>query len=180
MAYTDEILPMTWHVRLDKFEDARGSFIKTYTPHLFREYGGAFEMREEFYTVSKKDVIRGMHFQMPPDDHIKVVICTFGSAKDVLLDLRPGKGYGQSVDIHLSAEEPSLLFIPKGIAHGFRSLEDNTVIVYKTSTEYVPESDAGILWSSFGYDWGSGVPIISERDQAHPRFDDFKTPFNKQ
>ena len=179
MIDTHEILPKVWYIKLDKFEDVRGSFIKTYTPHLYHQYLGEFEMREEFYTVSKKDVIRGMHFQLPPNDHKKVVFCAVGSARDVILDLRPGKGYGRYVDIHLSGEEPGLLFIPKGIAHGFRALEDNTNMVYKTSSAYVPESDKGILWNSFGYDWGSGMPVVSDRDQLHPSFEDFKTPFTK-
>ena len=174
-----EILPKVWYIKLDKFEDARGSFTKTYTSHLYHQYLGEFEMREEFYTVSKKDVIRGMHFQLPPNDHKKVVFCAAGSARDVILDLRQGKGYGRYVDIHLSGEEPGLLFIPKGIAHGFRALEDNTNMVYKTSSAYVPESDKGILWNSFGYDWGSGMPVVSDRDQLHPSFKDFKTPFTK-
>ena len=118
-----------------------------------------------------------MHFQLPPDDHEKVVFCSAGSARDVMLDLRPGKGYGKFVDIHLSGEEPGLLFMPKGIAHGYRALEDNTNMVYKTSSEYAPESDTGIFWNSFGYDWGPAVPILSDRDQLLPSFEDFKTPF---
>ena len=93
--------------------------------------------------------------------------------------LRHHNNYYEYVDIHLSGEEPGLLFIPKGIAHGFRALEDNTNMVYKTSSEYVPESDKGILWNSFGYDWGSGMPVVSDRDQLHPSFKDFKTPFTK-
>ena len=177
MVSIHEILPKVWYVKLEKLEDVRGSFIKTYTPHLYHRYLREFKMREEFYTVSKKDVIRGMHFQLPPDDHEKVVFCSAGSARDVMLDLRPGKGYGKFVDIHLSGEEPGLLFMPKGIAHGYRALEDNTNMVYKTSSEYAPESDTGILWNSFGYDWGPAVPILSDRDQLLSSFEDFKTPF---
>ena len=177
MASIHEILPKVRYVKLEKLEDVRGSFIKTYTPHLYHRYLREFEMREEFYTVSKKNVIRGMHFQLPPDDHEKVVFCSAGSARDVMLDLRLGKGYGKFVDIHLSGEEPGLLFMPKGIAHGYRALEDNTNMVYKTSSEYAPESDTGILWNSFGYDWGPAVPILSDRDQLLSSFEDFKTPF---
>lgn len=177
MASIHEILPEAWYVKLEKFKDVRGSFIKTYTPNLYHRYLHKFEMREEFYTVSKKNVIRGMHFQLPPDDHEKVVFCSAGSARDVMLDLRLGKGYGKFVDIHLSGEEPGLLFMPKGIAHGYRALEDNTNMVYKTSSEYAPESDTGILWNSFGYDWGPTVPILSDRDQLFSSFENFKTPF---
>ena len=177
MASIHEILPKVRYVKIEKFKDVRGSFIKTYTPHLYHQYLHEFKMREEFYTVSKKNVIRGMHFQLPPDDHEKVVFCSAGSARDVMLDLRPGKGYGKFVDIHLSGEEPGLLFMPKGIAHGYRALEDITNMVYKTSSEYAPESDTGILWNSFGYDWGPAVPILSDRDQLLSSFEDFKTPF---
>lgn len=177
MQFTEELLPGTWLVRLKRFEDMRGSFIKTYAHSVFQAAGTPFETVEEFYSVSKKDVVRGMHFQVPPHDHIKLVYCPVGSVLDVLLDLRPGVDYGRSVSVVLSEAEPAALVIPKGIAHGFRSLQDGSLMVYKTSTEHTPSHDAGIRWDSFGHDWGIDTPIISDRDQQHPSFADFDTPF---
>src|SRR5450759_2418869 len=152
MQFSEELLPDAWLVRLARFEDLRGSFVKTYARSAFNAAGVPFEFLEEFYSVSNRDVIRGMHFQTPPHDHIKIVYCPIGAVLDVLLELRPGTNFGKIASIELSENEPSLVVIPKGIAHGFRCLKDRSLIVYKTSTEYAPNNDAGIRWDTFGFD----------------------------
>jgi dTDP-4-dehydrorhamnose 3,5-epimerase len=177
MQLSRELLPGAWLFKLKRHEDARGSFIKTYASSLLEHPGARFEMREEFYSLSNKDVIRGMHFQMPPHDHVKLVYCPVGAVDDVLLDLRSGPDYGKAVKVRLSADQPSLVFIPAGIAHGFRALVDGSLMVYKTSTEHVPEADTGIRWDSFGHDWGVDQPILSKRDHEHPALNAFETPF---
>ena len=177
MQFSEEILPGAWVVTLKRFEDMRGTFVKTYARTLFDQHEAGFELREEFYSVSKKDVIRGMHFQLPPHEHVKLVYCPLGAVEDVLLDLRSGPGYGRVAKVLLYADQPSLVFIPKGIAHGFRALADGSLMVYKTSTEHAPMAAAGIRWDSFGHDWGLNQPIISDRDQQHPTLDNFVTPF---
>jgi dTDP-4-dehydrorhamnose 3,5-epimerase/CDP-3, 6-dideoxy-D-glycero-D-glycero-4-hexulose-5-epimerase len=109
---------------------------------------------------------------------MKSVYCPVGSARDVLLDLRAGPGYGRSVEILMTAKDPAVLVIPPGIAHGFLSLEDDTLMVYKTSTEYCPPADSGIRWDSFGHDWRlSGAPVTSDRDAQLGAFSDFVSPF---
>lgn len=185
MQFDKELLPSTWLVNLKRFEDARGSFVKTYACSVFDaalpRTGGlgesAFDFREEFYSLSNKNVVRGMHFQLPPHDHVKLVYCAVGAVQDVLLDLRKGPGFGRSVAVRLDADTPQLLFIPKGIAHGFVSLCDSSLMVYKTSTEHTPSHDAGVRFDSFGHDWGCELPILSVRDQNHPSFADFVSPF---
>jgi len=177
MQFSEEILPGAWMVTLKRFEDMRGAFVKTYASTLFGQHAAGFELREEFYSVSNKNVIRGMHFQLPPHDHVKLVYCPLGAVEDVMIDLRSGPGYGRVAKVLLSGNQPSLVFIPKGIAHGFRALMDGSLMVYKTSTEHAPNSDAGIRWDSFGHDWGLDQPIISDRDQRHPTLDNFVTPF---
>jgi dTDP-4-dehydrorhamnose 3,5-epimerase len=177
MHFSEEILPGTWLVKLKRFEDMRGTFVKTYSRTLFEQHGARLDMLEEFYSVSHKDVIRGMHFQLPPHDHVKVVYCPVGTVDDVLLDLRQGPGYGRVASVRLTQDEPSLVFIPKGIAHGFRSLSDHSLMVYKTSTEHAPTADAGLRWDSFGHDWGCDTPVMSERDRQHPTLADFTSPF---
>ncbi len=183
MQFAKELLPATWLVQLKRFQDARGGFVKTYARSAFNDALGAtrgdasFDFQEEFYSVSNKDVVRGMHFQLPPHDHIKLVYCAVGAVQDVMLDLRRGPGYGRSVAVRLEADTPQLLVIPKGLAHGFVSLTNGSLMVYKTSIEHAPNHDAGIRFNSFGHDWVCTSPILSERDQNHPAFADFESPF---
>lgn len=177
MEFAREILPGTWHVTLKRFGDLRGSFVKTYLSSAFEEKGLSFLPREEFYSFSHRDVIRGMHFQLPPHDHVKLVYCPMGAVLDVLVDLRSGLGQGRVASVQLCGDEPSLLMIPKGIAHGFRALSDNSLMVYKTSTEHSPSHDAGVRWDSIGFDWGVDAPVVSARDAAHAALADFASPF---
>lgn len=178
MQFEHEILPGAWVVRLKRFADARGTFVKTYARSVFGAHAaGRFEMAEEFYSLSQRDVVRGMHFQLPPHDHAKLVYCAAGAVEDVLLDLRRGLGYGCVATVTLDAEAPTLVFIPSGVAHGFRSLVDASLMVYKTSTEHAPSHDAGIRWDSFGFDWRCDAPVLSERDRAHPPLAAFASPF---
>jgi dTDP-4-dehydrorhamnose 3,5-epimerase/CDP-3, 6-dideoxy-D-glycero-D-glycero-4-hexulose-5-epimerase len=177
MEFTEELLPGTWLIKFKSFEDARGTFIKTFARTLF-EYNNAYlDVQEEYYSVSNKNVIRGMHFQNPPHDHSKLVYCPIGAVDDVLLDLRSGSGYGKVANVRLSQDKPFLVFMPKGIAHGFRSLEDGSMMVYKTSSEYEQAADSGVRWDSFGYDWGLDQPTMSDRDRMHVSFKNFLTPF---
>ena len=177
MQFLEEILPGALRVRLKRLCDARGDFVKTFSQTLYGSAGIEFEFREEYYSTSKKDVIRGMHFQTPPHEHDKIVYCAAGAVEDVLLDLRRGSGYGKSCSVLLSDDRPEVIVIPKGVAHGFRSLKDGSLMVYKTSTEYAPQHDTGIHWNSFGFDWRCDSPILSDRDLGHPLFSEFKSPF---
>ncbi len=177
MTPTEELLPDTWLYRLPRFEDLRGSFVKTYLRSEFARQGVQFDFAEEFYSSSRKDVIRGMHFQLPPHDHVKLVYCPAGAVLDVLLDLRAGPGYGKLASVELSEQNPGLVLIPRGVAHGFRSLSNDSVMVYKTSTEHVPTHDAGVHWDSFGFDWECAAPILSDRDLGHGAFSQLSSPF---
>jgi dTDP-4-dehydrorhamnose 3,5-epimerase len=170
-------LPGCRKIRLSKYTDDRGGFVKTFSYSSYAVAGLAFDFREEFYSTSRKGCIRGMHFQFPPHAHEKIVYCAYGAVEDVLLDLRRGGGYGAVASVTLSEAEPLLLYIPKGIAHGFLSLQDDSLMVYKTSTEYAPQCDSGIRWDSFGYAWNAEAPIMSERDRKHVAFVDFVSPF---
>jgi len=172
-----ELLPGCFYIPLSRFEDARGSFVKTHAASALARMGLRFELKEEFHSVSARDVIRGMHFQRPPHDHDKIVYCLAGRALDVVVDLRRGAGFGHTRGVTLDAHDPAIVFIPRGVAHGFKSLEDGTVMVYKTSTEHAPSHDAGIRWDSIGFDWKCDAPVMSERDRAHPSLRDFESPF---
>ncbi len=159
-------------------EDERGTFVKTFNSERFAEAGLPVEWQEEYYSSSRKGVIRGMHFQMPPHDHEKLVYCLQGRVLDVVVDLRSSSStYGSHVAIELDAERGHGLMIPKGMAHGFLALTDNVLMAYKVTTVYAPSHDGGIRWNSFGMDWGVQEPIVSARDNSHPVFTDFVSPF---
>lgn len=161
-----------------QFTDPRGSFVKTYHASAWQEAGLKFELREEYYSVSRRGVLRGMHFQTPPADHTKVLFCPRGRVLDVWLDLRRNSpSYGRSAAMELSAANRLIAVIPSGIAHGFLALEDDCVLVYKTSSVHSPAHDSGVRWDSFGFDWGVTQPVLSERDATFPGLAEFVSPF---
>ena len=160
------------------FQDQRGTFVKTFHAGLFESLGLVFAPKEEFFSISHRNVLRGMHFQLPPADHAKVVYCIVGRVLDVVVDLRQGsRTFGRCHAGELSAENRWVLFIPTGFAHGFLSLEDNTTMIYQTSSVHSPAHDVGIRWDSIGFNWPVQNPIMSDRDQQFPALADFKPPF---
>lgn len=160
------------------FEDSRGKFIKTFNDAFFKENGLDIAIKESYYSISHKDVLRGMHFQTPPHDHLKLVYVPYGKIIDVVLDIRKNSPtYGEHFDIELSCENAKILIIPKGLAHGFRSLQDNTNVTYMQTSGYAPECDAGIKFDSFGYNWDLSDAKMSERDLGFGGFDSFDSPF---
>ena len=154
--------------------DNRGLFAKTFNKNYFNENNLDFEIKESYYSVSNKNVIRGMHFQLPPNDHEKLVYVPKGSIIDVVLDLRKeSKTFKQFISVELSDENKRSIFIPKGLAHGFKSLRNDTITVYNVSTEYDEKSDQGITYNSFGYNWNSDEIIMSNRDKEFKSLDSF-------
>lgn len=160
------------------FDDVRGRFVKIFHMDEYVRLGLETSFREEYYSRSHLGVIRGMHFQTPPSDHVKLVYCVHGEVQDVALDLRKGSPtYGKSIGIVLSAEKGNFIYLPKGIAHGFCTRSESATLVYKVSTVYDPKHDTGILWSSFGMKWPVSNPIVSSRDASFPMLDQFESPF---
>lgn len=154
--------------------DDRGLFVKTFNKNAFEEVNLSINIRESYFSISQKDVIRGMHFQLPPYDHEKLVFVPVGSIIDVVVDLRKNSPtYKKHFTIELSAENKKSIFIPKGLAHGFKSIVDDTITVYNVSTEYNPNWDSGIHCNSFGFDWQVNNPVLSKRDEAFQGFDAF-------
>jgi dTDP-4-dehydrorhamnose 3,5-epimerase len=165
-------------VDMDIFHDNRGTFQKIYHKDEFQNHGLNMSLKEQYLTYSNKGVLRGMHFQLPPSSHCKLVTCLTGSVIDVILDLRKNsQTYGQTDSFILSADSKKTLFLPVGIAHGFLSLEDNSGMLYSTSEVHNPNLDRGIIWNSFGFSWPIECPIVSNRDGNHQSFDKFVTPF---
>lgn len=171
-------LPGLLRLNYRTFRDERGAFVKTFHADLFARFGIRHQIAEEFYSASARGVIRGMHFQIPPHDHTKLVYCAHGRVLDVVLDLRRGSPTcGQWHAEVLDAEKPTALFIPRGMAHGFQSLEDGSLVFYSVSSVHHPASDCGIRWDSFGFSWPQAVTGISPRDQSHPALADWTSPF---
>jgi dTDP-4-dehydrorhamnose 3,5-epimerase len=167
-------LPGVKVVRVPQMQDERGWF---YKPFASAALGVDFQVEETFFSSSKRGVLRGLHFQTPPFDHHKVVICLKGRALDVLVDLRVGSpAYGQPWSMELQGPSSAIL-IPKGLAHGFLALEDDTTMVYWVDRGYAPTHDHGILWNSIDFDWPLGEPDTSLRDRAFPALSEFVSPF---
>jgi len=160
------------------FEDIRGLFLKTFHQSSFSDLGLETNYKERYYSKSHKNVIRGMHFQTPPFDHVKIVNVLQGTILDVVVDLRKtSPSYRWCFYTELNDYDGRWLYIPKGFAHGFKALADNTIVEYNQTTEYNKECDCGIRWDSIGFDWQLINPVISERDKDFPSINDFLSPF---
>ena len=160
------------------FKDERGSFVKTFNKDIFIENKLETDFKEEYYSVSKKNVFRGMHFQIPPMDHTKIVYCISGNVLDVILDLRKGSlTYGKYQTFELNSETCNIIYIPTGLAHGFLTLSDSATMVYNVSSVHSSEHDCGVHWNSFEFNWPTSDMIISNRDNSFVNLKDFKSPF---
>jgi dTDP-4-dehydrorhamnose 3,5-epimerase len=157
--------------------DKRGWFQKTFHEEIFRTMDLRTDWREEYFTCSRPGVLRGMHFQVPPSQHAKLVTCISGRVLDVVVDLRvDSTTFGCAAAVELSSDTPNALYIPEGMAHGFFAWEES-ILHYKVTSTYDPERDQGILWSSIGFTWPVSSPIISDRDGMLPALSAFTSPF---
>ncbi len=174
-------IPGLLEVALTPRPDARGLFLKQFHRDLFAQQGVEVDVAEVYTTRSERGVLRGLHFQTPPHDHVKLVSALEGEVLDAVVDLRRGSPtFGQARTFILSAERSNLLAIPRGCAHGFLARTPATLL-YLVSTPYAPEHDAGVLWSSAGIDWPlEGPPLLSERDQGFPSLAEYDSPFTLQ
>ncbi len=160
------------------FQDNRGGFQKLFNFDFFKENGLDSDFKEFYYSVNKANVVRGMHFQTPPFDHTKVVYVSKGRIRDVVVDIRKNsKNFGKYFSIELDDQKGQYLYIPKGFAHGFVSLEDGSIVNYAQTTCYAKDNDCGIDATSIGYDWGIENPIRSGRDLTFEKLNDFNSPF---
>jgi dTDP-4-dehydrorhamnose 3,5-epimerase len=151
--------------------DERGSFGRIFCKEEFEAKGLETSFVQHSVSTNKvAGTLRGLHFQQPYDE-IKLITCTTGEAFDVIVDIRPkSQTYGQWHSINISNKEKNMVYVPKGFAHGFQSLQNNTVINYQISAPHRPEASKGICWNdpSVNIDWPLNTKIISERDQTLP------------
>ncbi len=154
--------------------DQRGLFVKSFHKSVFINLGLHSEFKEDFYSVSQKNVIRGLHLAKPPSDHEKTVTCLSGEVLDVVLDLRlDSPTFGKCESFLLSALNNRIIYIGKGIAHGFLAKTDHTILYYKVASEYNASDDIGVRWDSINFKWPISNPVISERDSKFPTFEQF-------
>jgi dTDP-4-dehydrorhamnose 3,5-epimerase len=178
MKFHQTFLKGAYIIEPEPFEDHRGKFVKTYHLNKFKEHQLESDFCESFYSTSKQEVIRGMHFQRPPKDHAKLIYATSGSILDVSLDIRKNSPtYGKFIAIEISEQNCKAIYIPRGFAHGFCSLTDNATVIYLQTTMHSPEHDAGIRFDSFGMEWNVINPILSQRDSSFPKLESFNSPF---
>lgn len=170
-----EALPLTgaFRILLQPFSDDRGFFARRFCAEIFREHGleTDFVQRSVSYNASR-GTLRGLHFQSPPHAETKIVRCTRGSAFDVIVDLREGAPtFGRWHGELLSADNHVALYVPRGFAHGFQTLEDATEIDYEITPAYVPGFAGGVRFDDpeIGIEWPAGARILSERDRKLPR-----------
>lgn len=180
MEFTQLTLPGCYLIQPRVFQDARGRFVKPFVRSTLERHGLRSDFVEQYCSTSAPGVIRGMHFQLPPHDHAKLVYCAAGAVTDVLLDVRKqSPTYGQAIALPLTAESGHALYLAAGIAHGFVATDEPALMVYNVTSEYSPTHDAGVRWDSFGYDWEVDDPVLSQRDLGFPTFNAFQTPFSK-
>lgn len=164
------------------FGDARGYFFESFSQREFDAKVGELRFVQDNESCSRRGVMRGLHFQMPPFTQAKLVRCVRGAVLDVAVDIRRGSPtYGRHVAVELTEDNHRQFFVPKGFAHGFSVLSDVAVFQYKCDEFYHPEADAGIsiLDESLGIDWRISLEeaVLSEKDTRHPLLSGFESPF---
>lgn len=170
MKVTPRKLAGAFEVRLEPRWDARGYFMRTWDERLAAEAGIARRWVQENQSRSvRRHILRGLHFQRPPHAEAKLVRCVVGRVLDVFVDLRRGSpSYGRWDAVELAAEEHNMVFIPRGCAHGFCTLTDESVVQYKVDACYAPQAEIGLRWDSVGIDWPAAEPLLSDKDRALP------------
>jgi dTDP-4-dehydrorhamnose 3,5-epimerase len=171
---------LTGLLRIEPFvaPDQRGLFVKTFQSDEFAAAGLETNFSDEYVTVSRPEVLRGLHFQLPPHAQIKLVCCVAGKVLDAIVDLRRGSPtYGRHALFELGADRPEILYVPAGFAHGFCVVDGPALMLYKVSKPYAAAHDRGICWDSAGIPWPIRSPILSERDRQFPPLSEFESPF---
>jgi len=175
MRFTELELPGAFLVELDRIEDERGFFARTFCREEFAEHGLETELVQANTAFNRKaGTLRGLHFQAEPHEETKLVRCTRGAVYDVIVDLRPGSAtYTRWVGIELTAENDTQLYVPRGFAHGYQTLVDETETSYLMGAAYEASAARGVRWDdpAFGIDWpGTAERTLNERDRTWPDF----------
>jgi dTDP-4-dehydrorhamnose 3,5-epimerase len=174
MKFNKTIFPDVWLIELERSADSRGSFARTFCMREFaaRSLETAFVQHSLSYS-KERGTLRGMHFQTPPHEEVKVVSCLRGAIFDLIIDIRPqSRHYGQWQGFELTGENRQQLYIPSGFAHGFQTLSSDVEVSYLISAFYEPNAASGLRYddAAFSIQWPLPISIISDRDKAWPSF----------
>jgi len=162
------------------FGDSRGYFFEAFNESKLSAEGFDVNFKQDNISKSINNVLRGLHFQNPPFAQGKLVQVLRGSVLDVAVDIRKSSAtYGQHFCIELNDKNNILFYVPPGFAHGFVTLENDTLFSYKCTEVYNKESEGSIVWNDpdLGIDWGVKNPVVSKKDQLAPNFSSFKSEF---
>jgi dTDP-4-dehydrorhamnose 3,5-epimerase len=162
-------------IELDQHQDERGFFARIFCQEELAQLGLETQVVQANNSLSyAKGTLRGLHYQLEPMAEIKWVRCIQGAFFDVILDLRPDSPtFGKSYGAILSAENRQMMYVPRGFAHGFLTLAENSEVLYLVSQMYSKEFERGIRWNDpfFNIDWPIVPQVISDRDKSHPDFE---------
>lgn len=175
MVFHETELNDAYVIDLNKLEDERGFFARSFCVNEFKELGVEFPVAQANVSYNRyKQTLRGMHYQQEPHGEAKLVRCTRGSIFDAIIDVRPDSStFMKWFGIKLTEQNYRMLYVPEGFAHGFITLEDETEVTYQVSEFYTPGAEKGIRWddSAFNIDWPAQPKVISEKDKSWPAFE---------
>ncbi|MCF6157490.1 MAG: dTDP-4-dehydrorhamnose 3,5-epimerase [wastewater metagenome] len=175
MVFSETVLKGAYVISLEKREDSRGFFARSFCTHEFENYGLDHRIVQINNTLNVyRGTLRGIHYQLPPKAETKIVRCIKGSLYDVILDLRPhSETFGKWCGIELTDQNRKMVYVPKGFGHAFLTLEDNTEIMYFITEFYAPHLERGIRWNDpkFNVEWPFMPAVVSDRDKNFPDFD---------
>jgi dTDP-4-dehydrorhamnose 3,5-epimerase len=162
------------------FEDARGYFFESYNEKLLQAEGLHANFVQDNQSLSQKNVLRGLHFQAPPYAQGKLVRVIKGAVLDVVVDIRKNsKTYGKHFALELTEQNKTMLWVPEGFAHGFVTLQNDTIFYYKCTNYYNKESEGCVMWNDaqLGINWNVSDPLLSAKDKEGTPFASFVSPF---
>ncbi len=179
MEFIETALPGAFVLKPVIHRDARGFFVETFSNRMFADNGIEVQFVQDNYSFSRqRGVLRGLHFQYFPHAQAKLVMAISGAIYDVIVDLRKDSPtVHQWISVELDSSDLRMLYVPRGFAHGFCTLQDNTRVLYKVDSPYAPQADGGIRWddADLAIEWPVASPILSEKDGQLPYLKDLAT-----
>jgi len=178
MLFKETGLQGAYIIEPTKFTDERGEFFRSFCSNTFKENNLEWCFVQTNISKNlKKGTLRGMHFQNSPYCEVKLIRCLQGSIYDVIIDIREGSStFGKWIGVELTEKNDLALYVPKGFAHGFVTLEEDTTIMYQVSENYMPGYESGIRYEDpyFNIDWKYPIHVVSSKDKNHELWDDNK------
>ena len=172
--FTRTELNDVYTIELERLEDDRGFFARTWCTMEFQAHGlNAHLVQCNLSSNKRRGTLRGIHYQIAPHEEAKLVTCTRGAFYDVVVDLRQhSSSFKQWIGIELTADNHKMVYVPEGCGHGFQTLRDDTEVFYQMSEFYAPDCARGVRWDdpSFRIDWPDSIEVISDRDRSYPDF----------